>query len=50
MSDLSKASKVSFSNRGCAQFFVNTKGLGTSFQVAVFVEYFNKILIFCNIT
>ena len=33
------ASEVSFSNRSCAEFFANTKGSGTSFQVAVFVVF-----------
>ena len=35
-------SKISFYNGAYALFFVNTKRPGTSFQVAVFVEYFNK--------
>ena len=39
----------SFSNRGWAKFFTNTKRPGTSFQVVVFVELFNKIVFFCNI-
>ena len=40
------ASKVSFPNRSCAQFFGNTKGTGTSFQAAVFVEFFDEIFSF----
>ena len=40
------APKISFSNRGCAWFFANTKGLETSFQVAVFAEFFDKIFSF----
>ena len=32
--------------RGCAYFFVKTKGPGTSFQVAVFVEFFDKFFSF----
>ena len=34
------------SNRVCASFFANIKGLGTRFLVAVFVEFFDKIFYF----
>ena len=34
--------KTPFSNRGCTQFFASIKGPGTSFQVAVFIEFFDK--------
>ena len=40
------ASKISFSNRGCAKFFVNTKGPGASCYVAVCAEYFENIFSF----
>ena len=40
------ASKISFSSRGCAKFFANTKGPGTSFQAAVFVDFFDEIISF----
>ena len=39
-------SKISFSNRGCAKFSANTKGLGTSFQDADFVDFFDEIISF----
>ena len=32
--------------RGCAQFFANTERPGTSFHVAVFVEFFDEIISF----
>ena len=32
-------------NRGCASFSVNTKGCGTSFQVEVFVEFFDNFFL-----
>ena len=40
------ASKISFYNRGCASFVANTKELGISFQVAVVIEFFDKIFSF----
>ena len=38
------ASKMYFSNRDCAYFFPNTKGPGSGFQVAVFIEFCDKNL------
>ena len=35
-------SKVLFSNRCCAWFFINTKGPWTSFAATFFVEFFDK--------
>ena len=35
-----------FSNKGCFYFFSDLKGPGTSFQVAVFVEFFDKTFSF----
>ena len=32
-------------NRGCASFFVKTKGCRTSFQVEVFVEFFDNFFL-----
>ena len=40
------ASKISFANRSYASFFANTKGSGTSFEVAVFVKFFDEIFSF----
>ena len=40
------SSKVSFSNSGYAEFFVNTEGPETSFQVEVFVEFFDNFFSF----
>ena len=37
------ASTIWFSYRSCAKFFGNTKGPGTSFQDATFVEFFDEI-------
>ena len=34
------------SNTNCALFFANTNGPGTSFQAAVFVEFFDQIFSF----
>ena len=34
---IKSARLISFSNRGCAQFFVNTKGLETSLRAPFFV-------------
>ena len=34
--------KKLFSTSSCAYFFANTKGPETSFQIAVFVEFFGK--------
>ena len=39
-------SKVSLSNRGCGYFFANIKLPGTSFQVAILVEFFNEFISF----
>ena len=40
------ASKISFANRSYASFFANTKGSGTSYQAAVFVNFFDEIFSF----
>ena len=40
---------ISFSNRGSAKFVANTKGPGTSFQVADFVEFFDKFFSFVRL-
>ena len=37
---------MSFSNRGCASFFANTKGTGTSFLATLCVEFFDEIISF----
>ena len=39
-------SKISFSNRSDASLLPNAKGPGTSFQAAVFVEFFHEIISF----
>ena len=46
INDISSLLQKSFSNRVCASFFANIKGLGTRFLVAVFVEFFDKIFYF----
>ena len=38
--------KISFSNRGCAQFSINAKGPGTSFQATPFAEFFDNTFSF----
>ena len=38
--------KFSFANRSYASFFADTKGPETSFQAAVFVQFFDEIFSF----
>ena len=40
---LSKSRIKTFAIEVVLNFFANTKGSGTSFQIAVFVEFFGKV-------
>ena len=43
---LSKSRIKTFAIEVVLNFFANTKGSGTSFQIAVFVEFFRKVFSF----